>query len=534
MALQKQKLFFILQYSSLTNFCTMRIDKLIISNRSALQKKYGAAGLLKIQSSIKKLVSADKKRQLNSLLVFVDDGDAIKKVKGTKVTDSTDASANKNAVDALAKYYHPDYFMLLGATDIIPHCRFKIVIPDDDDTYVPSDTPYACDAPFSRNAGDFIAPSRVLGRLPDINGSSDVSYLIALIEKSINWKCLKPAAYNNYFALSVKWWEKSTRISISNIFGDNQKLLLAPPTLSGYSKPALAAKMHFFNCHGGLRTPDFYGQPNSNSDSYPVCFNSEMLKDKISEGTVAVAECCYGGLLYNPYKPTTIAQPICNSYLQNNALAFVGSTTAAYGPDDSQGAADYITQYFFIALKKGASCGRAFLEAQQRFVEKGDVKMDPVDLKTIIQFLLLGDPSVQPVENIAKDIAANNPVKSIVNRKENVSKDRKERRIKLAEKSVYINMVSDAPVKLDTTPRGNVKKEITAVLKEHNFEDTTGFSYGFKKKQSAKSKAMGMPAEYKYHLYGCKKAGTALDTVHVLVMQEVDNKITEVKEYVRR
>ena len=78
------------------------------------------------------------------------------------------------------------------------------------------------------------------------------------------------------------------------------------------------------------------------------------------------------------------------------------------------------------------------------------------------------------------------------------------------------------------------KKEINAVLKEHNFEDTSGFSYGFKKKQSAKSKAMGMPAEYKYHLYGCKKAGTALDTVHVLVMQEVDNKITEVKEYVRR
>src|SRR5258705_438667 len=142
----------------------MTTDKLIITNRSALTAKYGAPGLSKIKDAIKQLVAADKKRMLNTLLVFVDDAAAMKKAKGKAVTDVTDPEQYKNAIDALFNFYRPDYIMLLGALDIVPHCRFRIPIPGDDDPSVPGDVPYACDAPFSRNAGDFIAPSRVLGR----------------------------------------------------------------------------------------------------------------------------------------------------------------------------------------------------------------------------------------------------------------------------------------------------------------------------------------------------------------------------------
>src|SRR5437868_11994863 len=160
----------------------MDIDKIIISNRSALQNKYGSAGFKKIQSATKKLVAADKKRNLKSKLVFVDDAVAMKQAKSKVVKDATDPEQYKTAIDSLFHFYTPDYIMLLGATDIIPHCCFRIPIPDDDDTFIPSDVPYACEAPFSRNAGDFIAPGRVLGRLPDITGASDPAYIIALIE----------------------------------------------------------------------------------------------------------------------------------------------------------------------------------------------------------------------------------------------------------------------------------------------------------------------------------------------------------------
>ncbi len=458
------------------------------------------------------------------MLAFIDDAATMKKIKAARVTDATDPEQNKIAIDAFANQYQPDYIMLLGAQDVIPHCRFKILIPDDDDAFVPSDTPYACDA-----------PSRVLGRLPDITGGTDPAYLLKLIENSINWKPEKLSSYDQYFSLSVKWWEKSTRLSLNNIFGDNKTLKLAPPALNGYTKKEMAARIHFFNCHGGLRTPDFYGQPNSSSNSYPVCYNTAMLDGKIEYGTLVTAECCYGGLLYNPYQPTKIQLPISNNYLANNAIAFVGSTTAAYGPADSLGGADYITQYFLISARKGASSGRAFLEAQQRFVEKGDVKMDPTDLKTIIQFLLLGDPSLSPVEEPLKENVKTNPVVSVHNRAINDIKERKERRMKLTQKSTFINIVSDAPVKIQSSrPRGSLKKELHSILKEHAFEDGKSYTYGFRKKTNHASKAAGFPRQYRYHVFSKKKEGGIIDTVKLLVVQEIDNRITEVKEYVRR
>jgi hypothetical protein len=519
----------------LLNPPAMSIDKLIITNRSALLHKYGTAGLKKITDKIKQLIAADKQRSVNSLLVFADDVAAMKKAKSKAVTDVTNAEQYKVAIDSLFNFYTPDYLMLLGAQDVIPHCRFRIPIPDDDDTFVPSDVPYACTAPFSRNAGDFIAPARVLGRLPDITGATDPAYLVALIQNSINWKPLKAQAYKNYFSLSVKWWQKSTKISLNNIFQNNSKLKMAPPAKGPYSKQQLGAMRHFYNCHGGLRTPEFYGQPGETSSSFPVCMESSLLNGKITYGTVAAAECCYGALLYNPLRPTKIQNPIANAYLQNNAIAFVGSTTAAYGPAEGQGAADYITQYFLIAVLKGASSGRAFLEAQQRFVEKGDVKMDPVDLKTIIQFLLLGDPSLSPVEETAKTTPGKTAVRDIMNKDAHDIKERKDRRMKLAQKSVFISSVSDAPVKMDASPKGALKADVDKVLKDYKFSGETKMSYGFKKKKSStRSKGPGQQQDYRYHVYSRKQKGGQLSTVNMLVIQEVNNKIMEIKEYVRR
>ena len=56
-----------------------------------------------------------------------------------------------------------------------------------------------------------------------------------------------------------------------------------------------------------------------------------------------------------------------------------------------------ITQYFLLEVQAGHSLGLAALKAQQRYVEQVD-ELDPIDLKTLAQFYLLGDPSVQPVK----------------------------------------------------------------------------------------------------------------------------------------
>ena len=82
--------------------------------------------------------------------------------------------------------------------------------------------------------------------------------------------------------------------------------------------------------------------------------------------------------------------------LEQGGYGYFGSTTIAYGPADDNGAADLICQYFLQDVLRGASVGRAALVARQQFVEH-TAQMDPVDLKTLAQFYLLGDPSVDPV-----------------------------------------------------------------------------------------------------------------------------------------
>src|ERR1044071_4671341 len=131
----------------------MNIDKINVTNRRALQGKYGTAGLKKIQDAIKQLVIADSKRNLKTVLIFLDDAIAMKKAKGKAVFDPTDTEQIKNAIDSLFDFYLPDYIMILGSTDVVPHCQFRIPIPGDDDTFTLSDVPYACHNPFSRTAG---------------------------------------------------------------------------------------------------------------------------------------------------------------------------------------------------------------------------------------------------------------------------------------------------------------------------------------------------------------------------------------------
>jgi len=369
--------------------------KLIVTNKHKLQVKYGTK-YSGIPLLLAKMKDADKKNGLDTRIVYIDDP-ASAKSAGIKVAKNQDMKDCKEAIDALATKFSPAYIVILGAQDIIPFQ--EITNPaEDDDVKVPSDLPYACDAPYSSSVNGFTGPTRVVGRIPDIPGAQDnIDYLKTLITNAINHKAKDPNEYRNYFAVSAQVWQKSTEQNMESLFANSTSLRLSPlkaeNTPAKYTKTQLRPLTHFFNCHGAAIDASYYGQRGNN---YPVALESFNLVNNVSAGTVIASECCYGAQLFSPSDLEPASQSVANRYLGNGAIGLLGSSTIAYGPSDSNALADLITQYFIKSVLGGASTGRAFLEARQQFLSASGPQLDPYELKTLAQFYLLGDPSVQP------------------------------------------------------------------------------------------------------------------------------------------
>jgi hypothetical protein len=374
--------------------------KLILTNVGALEKKYGRH-VADIQAAVDGLIKADAARGLATQMISLDDPAQMKKFKARAVEDTSDSRENKDAVDAVYKTLLPDYIMILGARDVVPHhdARNPVYGAHDPDRYAYGDLAYASDAPYSQNPESFIGPTRVVSRLPDIPNTEDPSYLIGLLETAAAWTSSKVDSYLAYFAVSAYVWRKSTGLSLKRIFGSDDKLKLCPPATYKWSRSALSARSHFINCHGAPADYRYYGE---RGKQYPVAHDATYIDGKIKEGTVVAAECCYGAELYDP-RISDGHYGIPFAYLASKAYGFLGSSTIAYGPAEGNGSADLICRFFLNRILEGGSLGRAGLLARQDFVDANPT-LDPVDLKTLAQFVLLGDPSVCPVEDSGTEI----------------------------------------------------------------------------------------------------------------------------------
>lgn len=276
--------------------------------------------------------------------------------------------------------------------------------PDDDpDKSVPSDLPYACDMSYSDNPGDFIGPTRVVSRLPDILNAPDLEYFRSVLAFARRAVPRARADYSGYLGVTAKVWQRSTAKSLTNVFGAAKTMREVPTCTFRWSTAQLDALAHFFNCHGSDIDTHYYGQLGR---SYPIAHDAAYITGKIRPGTVMAAECCYGAQLFDPGL-TKAQMPIANVYLRSGAFAFWGSTTIAYGPATTNNNADLICQYFFQEVLKGSSIGEAALAARQKLAWIAKT-ISPTNLKTLAQFILLGDASVHCV---ASDLSEQESVK---------------------------------------------------------------------------------------------------------------------------
>lgn len=508
----------------------MLTTKLIITNKTALQKKYGDQHQA-LLDDLKALQAADAGRQLSTQLIFLDDATQMQACQSAPVTDVTDEAQHKKAIDDLYRFYSPGYIMLVGAQDIVPFQRLKNLLKDNDpDSLIPSDLPYACDAPYDTDPGKFIAPTRVIGRLPDVPGVADPAYLRSLIKDILDTVSQPVHIYKSYFAASTFDWQDSTQNSLQNIFGDKNSLLVFPgtDTLNGSNwSTQMMPKTHFINCHGAVYNPGYYGQK---SADFPLAMRSDTITAKLSTGTVVAAECCYGGQLYDPQKNAARLMSMANSYLLNHAIAFVGASNIAYGPPTGQGLADLLTQFFLINVLNGASTGRALLEARQRFLHEMGPTLDPFELKTAAQFYLLGDPSLQPVIN-DRDPSTDGVTQPFVNTLQN-RRDNLEARGKMLDDFLVTPEHSADTHATDPA----LEAAMHSLLGEKQFTTPPPAKTFISQRKSLVTTAASgtsMPS-VKFHVFSESAVSGERTSTKVLVVKEKNNQILGYREYVSR
>ncbi|MCW5592647.1 MAG: hypothetical protein KIS74_11160 [Burkholderiales bacterium] len=402
----------------------MKPDKIVVTNRAALEGKYGP-GAGQVLRAVDRLVAADAQRGIATAVVGLDRREDLAPFGATPVSDARDEEGAKRAIDAIDEAIRPHYYLLLGGPDIVPMQQLenptglvtKMARSGDADMNVPSDMPYACDAPYSshRDPADFLYPSRAVGRLPDLLWAKRPTYLVELLRLAAAARPLPRQAYRDWFALSAARWNGSTSKTVKKLFGGTSRLVLSPPAEDSWPASLLKPRVHLINCHGGNMDDGFNGQDVDDEDGNPgeqsLAITARSLRGRVTPGTVVAAECCYGAQLFdstnvtNPLVqrdfaevqwPTRGRAGIALEYLRQGAHGFFGSTTVAYGPTDTVAHADVICRVFLQKVLEGCSLGRAALEARIAYART--VKWaSPVMWKTLAQFHLLGDPSVHPV-----------------------------------------------------------------------------------------------------------------------------------------
>lgn len=263
-----------------------------------------------------------------------------------------------------------DYLTILGGDEIIPFFHLKNPCEDDDESVL-SDSPYA-----SRD-DEYLVPERAVGRIPS---AGNVQFMLDQLKKKDIGK--------DAFGLSAKAWLEASK-AVYQIIGNPEDLKLAPPiTIDKLDQSWLSKKRYlYFNLHGSDISPYWYGQ---DGDNFPRALGPELA---LKAGGVVGSEACYGAFIVDKKIDDSIALSFLRSL---ECPGIVGSTTIAYGPfAPPSSEADRLLKYFFQYLLMGMDLGSALKSARIDFARakmrwKGFLDED--DQKTLLQFILLGDP----------------------------------------------------------------------------------------------------------------------------------------------
>jgi hypothetical protein len=341
---------------------------LILSSKNALHRQIGQ--ISNVERSLREY--AGNKKDYSIKFVYYDRANEFK----VKPVAKKAQSIRRFIMGIEEKWGEIAFLLLLGGDEVVPFFRLQNPCADGDDSVL-SDNPYA-----SRD-DDFFIPERVCARIPD---NKDANFIIKQLQKSCRVK-------QGAFGYTARVWQKASA-DVYRLIGQTKDLKSSPPLNSETFKPSWLQDKDFlyFNLHGSKISANWYGQDQA---EYPVALNPENIHG--ATGLVA-SEACYGAYIIGKSHQSALSLKFLS---EDDIYCFCGSTTIAYGPAAPPSSeADLLVRYFFEYIKRGFTTGEGLRNAKIDFARKSLRRhgfLDDDDRKTLLQFVLYGDPTLRLV-----------------------------------------------------------------------------------------------------------------------------------------
>jgi hypothetical protein len=393
----------------------------ILSSKKQLEKIYGPNTADVIDNLLKDLIgNIQRMPDWDGKIFYPDDSAAMTRM-GLKPIIASDAWQIKLALGDLDDYLekHGEMIgalLIVGGPEIVPYHHLPNPT-NDNDLDVPSDNPY------STIDENYFIPQWPVGRLPGETGA-DAGLLLSQIRSLIyqyekKGKKAKTTGFNfaslitrildfltqwnrnldtsKSFGYSAEIWKDASKEVYKSATQD-ANLQLSPPVHSGSLSlnNGVGHNIGYFNLHGIKEGPNWYGQKDFASESsgpdYPIALSPEMFNEKIRSPKLVFTEACYGANIIDKQHEEAISL----KFLDSGTKTFVGSTCTAYGSVmPPLIAADFLAERFWRLILEGQAAGYALMQAKLGLVEEMtriQGFLDGEDQKTILSFILLGDP----------------------------------------------------------------------------------------------------------------------------------------------
>lgn len=381
---------------------------LILACRAALKRSFGNDGAAAIDRRLHTLADILQRRGVQTHLWYLDDRDTLRcgdkiALQAVPAEPAAIAELVRRAAQALGDQGQElGTLLLIGGAECMPFFRMPNMMADGDPEIV-SDLPYA-----GSDAQD-LAPQLVVARVPD---AGSLAFLLQQLDRMIARHAgpargplarlrptssepqRRPTALASGYAAEA--WSEPARAILDTI-DQSTELLLSPPIETTRLDPAalFGSQIAYVNLHGAIGRTSWYGQPDQWSGAatkLPVALRpAQLIGQCVSDGFL-ISEACYGLEL----DQRTLDDAIPLQALQDGIAACVGSTVSAYGSYSTPLlGADLLCERLIAHVASGVPVGMALRAARSEFVQtmyRRQGHIDDVDRKTLLSFVLYGDP----------------------------------------------------------------------------------------------------------------------------------------------